>query len=92
MRRACDLEVLGRRRESLAALRAAPIVAESSQFPAICKEADFFLCLYLARNGETPPQALLDAIPDDHFGFDPAREMVTKKDIFDAMAAHAGPG
>jgi hypothetical protein len=90
LRRANDLAALDRVPDAITALRAAPVAHERADYPGMCRLADFFLCLYLAKEGEMPPHAALDRIPDDFFAIGASDEMLTKKDILDAMAAQGG--
>jgi len=90
LRRANDLAALVRVPEAVTTLRAAPVEQERAAYPGMCRLADFFLCLYLAKEGEIPPQSTLDGIPDDFFALGASDEMMTKKNILDAMAAHGG--
>ena len=84
--KASILDVLGRQREAIAELRAAPLSSELESFPELVTDASFYLAYLMAKNGEVLPDFELSKIPDDYISVLPARGQlygakVSKADI-----------
>lgn len=83
--RARFFEAAGDTKAAIGALKNAPLAQERSSFPGIVESATFFLCLFEARSGQKPAQALLDSIPDDFKTMGVEAKFLTKADIEKAL-------